>query len=77
MEGNDLFEGRAPGTRGGVLTEITKKGLFKYMDFEPGVDGSYFQPFMMKGFSTTDVTLSAGNMKLQYINIFWQVDLSQ
>lgn len=66
--GNDLFEGRAPGTRGGDLTEITMKGLFKYMDFEPGVDGSYFQPFMMKGFSTSGVTLSAENMQLQYID---------
>ncbi|MCP4312908.1 MAG: hypothetical protein GY790_16725 [Bacteroidetes bacterium] len=26
--GDDLFEGRAPGTRGGELAEITMQGLF-------------------------------------------------
>ncbi|MGC9343791.1 MAG: hypothetical protein ACP5E3_13890, partial [Bacteroidales bacterium] len=29
--GDDLYEGRAPGTRGGDLSEIYIKSLFKFM----------------------------------------------
>ena len=49
--GHDLFEGRAPGTRGGDLAEVTMQGLCKCMDLDPGEGDSYYQPFVMKGFS--------------------------
>jgi Zn-dependent M28 family amino/carboxypeptidase len=62
--GHDLFEGRAPGTRGGDLAEITLQGLFKFMDLEPGVDGSYFQPFVMKGFLNNGVHINANGVEL-------------
>jgi len=65
--GHDLFEGRAPGTRGGDLAEIAMQGLFKFMDLEPGVEGSYFQPFVMKGFSTEGFSVEANGVALDYI----------
>ncbi|MEN8157248.1 MAG: M28 family peptidase [Bacteroidota bacterium] len=68
MLGHDLFEGRAPGTRGGDLTEISLQGLFKFMDLEPGVDGSYFQPFEMKGFSNSGFEVNANGIALRYID---------
>ncbi|MCK5137790.1 MAG: M28 family peptidase [Bacteroidales bacterium] len=66
--GDDLFEGRAPGTRGGDLAEIYLKSLFKFMDLKPGVNGSYFQPFVMKGFSNSGVTVTANGTQLNYID---------
>ena len=66
--GDDLFEGRAPGTRGGDLTEIYMKSLFKFMDLKPGIDGSYFQPFVMKGFTNSGVTVTANGTQLNYID---------
>ncbi len=66
--GNDLYEGRAPGTRGGDLTEIYMKSLFKFMDLQPGVNGSYFQTFVMKGFTNSGVTLTANGTELNYID---------
>ncbi len=64
--GNDLFEGRAPGTRGGDLAEISMQSLFKFMDLKPGTDGSYFQPFVMKGFSNDGFVFSANGIPLNY-----------
>lgn len=66
--GHDLYEGRAPGTRGGDLTEIYMKSLFKFMDLNEGDNGSYFQPFIMKGFSNNGVWLEANGVKLRYID---------
>jgi len=64
--GNDLYEGRAPGTRGGDLAEISMQSLFKFMDLDPGIDGSYFQPFVMKGFSNDGFDFSANGIPLNY-----------
>ncbi len=66
--GHDLFEGRAPGTRGGDLAEVTMQGLFKFMDLDPGVDDSYFQPFVMTGFSNNGFEVSANGAELKYID---------
>jgi len=66
--GHDLFEGRAPGTRGGELAEVTMQGLFKYMDLDPGEPGSYFQPFTMTGFSNNGFQITANNMELAYLD---------
>lgn len=65
--GHDLYEGRAPGTRGGDLAEIYVKSLFKFMDLQPGEEDSYFQPFVMKGFSNSGFSVDAGGVKLEYI----------
>jgi len=64
--GHDLYEGRAPGTRGGDLAQVTMQGLFKFMDLEPGAAGSYFQPFVMKGFSTYEMDLTVNGTSLNY-----------
>ena len=66
--GHDLLEGRAPGTRGGDLAEIYMKSLFKFLDMAPGIDGSYYQPFLMKGFTTSDISLYVGDTELAYID---------
>ena len=66
--GHDLYEGRAPGTRGGDLAEIYMKSLFKFLDLEPGVDGSFFQSFVMKGFSAGGISLTANGVQLDYID---------
>ncbi|MDA3822413.1 MAG: M28 family peptidase [Bacteroidales bacterium] len=66
--GHDLYEGRAPGTRGGELTEIYMKSLFKFMDLQPGAEGSYFQPFVMKGFSNSGFSIDVGGTSLEYID---------
>jgi Zn-dependent M28 family amino/carboxypeptidase len=66
--GDDLLEGRAPGTRGGDLAEIYIKSLYKYLDLAPGVDGAYMQPFGLKGFSTQDLSISSGENRLKYIS---------
>jgi len=66
--GHDLYEGRAPGTRGGELTEIYMKSLFKFMDLQPGVEESYYQPFIMKGFSNSGFSFNAGGTSLDYID---------
>jgi Zn-dependent M28 family amino/carboxypeptidase len=65
--GHDLFEGRAPGTRGGDLAEVTMQGLYKFMDLDPGLEDSYFQPFVMTGFSNSGFELSANDIKVNYI----------
>jgi len=66
--GHDLYEGRAPGTRGGDLTEIYIQSLFKFLDLQPGAKGSYFQPFVMKGFSNSGFTFDAEGTTLDYID---------
>jgi hypothetical protein len=65
--GHDLYEGRAPGTRGGDLAEIYMQSLFKFMDLEPGAGESYFQPFLMKGFSNPGFSFDAGGISLDYV----------
>ena len=66
--GHDLFEGRAPGTRGGDLAEVSMQGLFKFMDLDPGVEDSYFQPFVMTGFSNKGFEVSANGAELKYLD---------
>ncbi len=43
-----LLEGRAPGTRGGDLAAEYVRAQFRRIGLQP-VDGSYFQPFDIKG----------------------------
>jgi len=65
---HDLYEGRAPGTRGGELAEISMQGLFKFLDLDPGERGSYFQPFSMTGFSNKGFQITANRMDLSYLD---------
>jgi len=65
---DDLLEGRAPGTRGGDMAEIYLKSLFKFLDMKPGVKGSYFQPFEIKGFTNSGITLTSNGTQLNYIH---------
>lgn len=65
--GHDLFEGRAPGTRGGDLAEAYLKSVCQFMDLQAGEGESYFQPFVMKGFSNSGFTMKAGESSLKYI----------
>ena len=62
--GHDLFEGRAPGTRGGDLAEISVQALFKFMDLDPGHGDSYYQPFVMKGMSNQGFEVNANGEEL-------------
>lgn len=64
---DDLLEGRAPGTRGGELAELYSRTQMEWMGLEPGWQGSYLQPFVMKGFTTTDLAVSAGGVRLAYL----------
>jgi hypothetical protein len=64
---HDLIEGRAPGTRGGNISELYMKTLFKFMNLEPGEKRSYLQPFKLRGFSIEELELTANGVKLDYI----------
>ncbi|MEZ5195647.1 MAG: M28 family peptidase [Bacteroidales bacterium] len=66
--GHNLYEGRAPGTRGGDLAEIYMNSLFKFMDLKPGGNDSYYQPFVMKGFTTVGMELTAGGVHLDFMD---------
>jgi hypothetical protein len=66
--GHDLFEGRAPGTRGGELAEVTMQGLFKLLDLDPGIEDSYFQTFTMTGFSNEGFEITANKTELAYLD---------
>ncbi len=67
MLGHDLYEGRAPGTRGGDLAEAYLKSVCQFMDFLPGEGDSYLQPFVMKGFTNTGFKVKAGGISLDYL----------
>jgi len=64
--GDDLLEGRAPGTRGGRLAEVSLQSLCKFLDLGPGIDDGYFQPFVMKGFTNEGFLVNANGVNLEY-----------
>jgi len=66
--GHDLLEGRAPGTRGGNLGEIYMQSLYKFLDFKPGVNGKYLQPFKLIGFTTQHLNIKTNNISLKYLD---------
>lgn len=65
--GDDLLEGRAPGTRGGDLAELVSEGLLSWMGLAPGWRGGYLQPFDMKGFATTTLSVEGRGQRLQFL----------
>lgn len=62
--GGDLFEGRAPGTRGGYLAEHYIKSMLKFMNIAP-FNGRYIHPFKLIGFTTKKLTMSSNGVKLK------------
>ncbi|MCP4154812.1 MAG: M28 family peptidase, partial [bacterium] len=64
--GDDLLEGRAPGTRGGNLAEIYVRSIFKFMNLAPGFNNKYMQPFKLKGFTTDELNTGVAGFKLNY-----------
>lgn len=63
---SDFLEGRAPGTRGGLLAEEYTKSLFKLWDIPSGVPADYLQPFPVNGFVARDLTLDLGGEELKH-----------
>jgi Zn-dependent M28 family amino/carboxypeptidase len=66
--GDDLLEGRSPGTRGGNLAENYIRSLFKWMNLEPESADGYFQPFTLKGFTLDQLSFEANQIPLDYID---------
>jgi len=66
--GDDLLEGRAPGTRGGDLAERYMRSLFKFMGLEPGFNDGYLQPFKLKGFTIKELNVTAAGMELKHLD---------
>ncbi len=62
--GGDLFEGRAPGTRGGRLAENYIKSTLKFLGIEP-FNGKYIHEFKLTGFTSEKLTLSANGIVLK------------
>ena len=60
--GLDHLEGRAPGTRGGELTEHYVKSVYRIMDIAPYGD-DYFQEFILKGFTLKDLTARVAGIR--------------
>lgn len=65
---DDLLEGRAPATRGGNLSELYMKSLFKFMGLQPGFNDSYLQTFKLKGFTLESLAVDIGNVSLNHIS---------
>jgi len=65
--GDDLFEGRTPGTRGGELAEKYVRSILKLFNIDP-YGGGYLQPFNLLGFTTHSLKVNAGGRELHFNN---------
>lgn len=65
--GHDLLEGRAPGTRGGVLAELYTQSLFKWIGLAPAGTDGYFQPFTMQAFTPQALSMEAAGQTFLYL----------
>lgn len=63
--GDDLFEGRSPGTRGGDLAERYVRSVLKILNIEP-LGKDYLQPFKLKGFTTNSLEINVGGNSLEF-----------
>ncbi|MFO7914632.1 MAG: M20/M25/M40 family metallo-hydrolase [Candidatus Krumholzibacteriales bacterium] len=63
--GDDLLEGRAPGTRGGRLAENYIRGVLEILDIAPH-GGSYFQEFTLSGHTLSRLSISLGGEQALY-----------
>jgi len=63
---HDLLEGRAPGTRGGDLAELYMRSVFKLLGLEPGINGSYLQPFSLQGFTLASLEANLAGRPLDH-----------
>ncbi|MCU0661760.1 MAG: M28 family peptidase [Myxococcota bacterium] len=66
MLGSDLFEGRAPGTRGGDLSAAYVRSLLKLMGLSPGHGEDYFQKVPLRGIKTSNLILSARGARCEH-----------
>lgn len=64
---HDVLEGRAPGTRGGELAELVAEGYMGWMGLAPGWHGSFRQPFLLQGFTTQNLEVTARGQRLSYL----------
>ncbi|MBD3180078.1 MAG: hypothetical protein GF417_11050, partial [Candidatus Latescibacteria bacterium] len=62
---DDLLEGRAPGTRGGVLAENYIRSILQILDIEP-YRGSYFQEFTLRGYTAEEISMQLGEEKADF-----------
>ncbi|MCU0692362.1 MAG: M28 family peptidase [Polyangiaceae bacterium] len=65
MLSSDLFEGRAPGTRGGDLAASYVRSLVKLFGLSPGQGDGYYQKVPLRGIKTRDLLLSARGMRFE------------
>lgn len=65
MLGSDLFEGRAPGTRGGALAEQYVKSLFELWGLAPYAAGGYLQEVPLAGITTEALAVTAAGGRLE------------
>ncbi len=65
--GDDLFEGRAPGTRGGNLAEKYVRSVLKILNIEP-LGKNYLQPFKLKGFTTNSLSVKAAGQSIKFFD---------
>jgi len=63
--GDDLFEGRVPGTRGGELVEKYVRSVYGLLGIKPFFK-DYFQPFLLKGFTIKNLELLANGEILKF-----------
>jgi len=63
--GDDLLEGRAPGTRGGRLAENYIRGVFELLDIAP-YRGSYFQEFTLRGHTMRRLSVTLAGENISY-----------
>ena len=65
--GNDLLEGRAPGTRGAEVAEKYLQSVYKLLDFEPDPEThSYLQPFELQGFTAQEVNMKVDGTEYRF-----------
>jgi len=65
--GDDLLEGRAPGTRGAEVAEKYIQSVYKLLGFEPNPEtGSYLQPFELQGFTAQDIQMKVEGADYQF-----------
>ncbi len=63
--GDDLLEGRAPGTRGGMLAEKYVRSIYQLLGIKPFFK-DYYQPFILKGFTVKDLEINANGINLKF-----------
>jgi len=65
--GDDLLEGRAPGTRGAEIAETYVQSVYKLLGFAPDPETlSYLQPFELQGFTASDMLMKVNGTEFRF-----------